>query len=60
MVNVNKITREERQPLTAKPKGRLALKLPLLLKNRHFLDTTFMCAGVGGFDKSKLEAVQKY
>ena len=49
-VDESRITSENRQPLSPKPA--IKKKLPLLLKNRHFLDTTFMC--IEAIDKMKL------
>jgi len=45
---------EPRRPFSIPVQKRLLKKMPLLMKNRHFLDTTFMC--VDKFDRSKLDA----
>lgn len=44
---------EPRRPFSIPIQKRLLKKMPLLMKNRHFLDTTFMC--VDKFDRSQLD-----
>ena len=52
-IEPSKITILPRQDSTPIPKSAGGLKkLPLILKNRHFLDTTFMC--VEALKKSNL------
>jgi len=48
-----KITSERRTPLSPELKPSMKKKLPLILKNRHFVDTTFMC--VEAIDKMKMQ-----
>jgi len=43
---------ESRRPFSIPNNKRLLKKMPLLMKNRHFLDTTFMC--VDKVDRSKI------
>ena len=52
-VDESKITTEARQPLSPELKPSIKKKLPLILKNRHFVDTTFMC--VEAIDKMKMQ-----
>ncbi|KAI9561650.1 hypothetical protein GHT06_012610 [Daphnia sinensis] len=56
-VNLREISIRPRLANRSIPKPTGPKKLPLLLKNRHFLDTTFMC--VKAFNKSDLVVRQK-
>ena len=51
-VDMSKISIQKRQANRAIPKPVGPKRLPLILKNRHFLDTTFMC--IKAFNKSDL------
>lgn len=51
-VDQSKLTILPHKPGTPIPKPSGPKKLPLILKNRHFLDTTFMC--VAALNKAQL------
>lgn len=51
-VDKSKISIQPRQANRSIPKSVGPKRLPLILKNRHFLDTTFMC--IKAFNKSDL------